>query len=312
MNERKVTGVVVDAGHGGADPGAVSSGLQEKDFTLEASLYMADRLKELGIPVVLTRNYDENISRTERLRRANEAFGGSSNAILISNHINAGGGEGAEVIYALRNNSTLAQSILEEIGSEGQIMRKYYQRRLPEDPSKDYYYIIRETTPMQSVLVEYGFIDNANDRVKLQNDLLNYVEAVVRAIAEYASVPYIPPEGSGNSFYTVVKGDSLYSIAQLFNTTVDAIMKNNNLHTTILSVGQILKIPTEDFSIITGKECFGEGYIEPKYEIYTVKKGDNLYDIARRYNTSVISLMDLNNLTSTNLQIGQVLKVREL
>ena len=84
MNERIVTGVVVDAGHGGADPGAVSGGLQEKDFTLEASLYMADRLKELGIPVVLTRDYDENISRTERLRRANEAFGGSPNAILIS------------------------------------------------------------------------------------------------------------------------------------------------------------------------------------------------------------------------------------
>ena len=93
MNERRVTGVVVDAGHGGADPGAVSGGLQEKDFTLEASLYMADRLKELGIPVVLTRDYDENISRTERLRRANEAFGGSPNAILISNHINAGGGD---------------------------------------------------------------------------------------------------------------------------------------------------------------------------------------------------------------------------
>ena len=93
MNERALKGVVVDAGHGGADPGAVSGGLQEKDFTLEASLYMADRLKELGIPVVLTRDYDENISRTERLRRANEAFGGSPNAILISNHINAGGGK---------------------------------------------------------------------------------------------------------------------------------------------------------------------------------------------------------------------------
>ena len=64
--------------------------------------------------------------------------------------------------------------------------------------------------------------------------------------------------------------------------------------------------------MIIGKECFGEGYIEPKYETYTVKKGDNLYDIARRYNTSVINLMDLNNLTSTSLQIGQVLKVREL
>ena len=79
--------------HGGTDPGAVSGGLQEKDFTLEASLYMYDRLRELGIPAVLTRDFDEDLSREERLRRANEAFGGSSDAILISNHINAGGGK---------------------------------------------------------------------------------------------------------------------------------------------------------------------------------------------------------------------------
>ena len=299
MNERIVTGVVVDAGHGGADPGAVSGGLQEKDFTLEASLYMADRLKELGIPVVLTRDYDENISRTERLRRANEAFGGSPNAILISNHINAGGGEGAEVIYALRNNSTLAQSILEEIGSEGQIMRKYYQRRLPEDPSKDYYYIIRETTPMQSVLVEYGFIDNANDRVKLQNDLLNYVEAVVRAIAEYAGVPYTPPEGSGNNFYTVVKGDSLWSIANRFGVTVQALRDANNLTSDVLSVGQILRIPGSNE---------GDEIVPPSGNVtYTVQRGDSLWSIASRYGISVNDLRRANNLTSDTLSIGQVL-----
>ena len=285
--------------HGGADPGAVSSGLQEKDFTLEASLYMADRLKELGIPVVLTRDYDENISREERLRRANEAFDGSPNAILISNHINAGGGEGAEVIYALRNNSTLAQSILEEIGSEGQIMRKYYQRRLPEDPSKDYYYIIRETSPMQSLLVEYGFIDNANDRVKLQNDLLNYVEAVVRAIAEYAGVTYVPPSGSSGNFYTVVKGDSLYSIARRFGVSVQALKDANNLTSDTLSVGQVLRIPSND----------QDNDINPPSGnvTYTVKKGDSLWSIASRYGISVNALREANNLTSDTLSIGQVL-----
>lgn len=93
MNDKKVTGVVVDAGHGGADPGAVSGNLKEKDLTLEAANYMYKRLQELGIPAVITRDYDENLSRADRLKRANQAFGGSKDAILISNHINAGGGD---------------------------------------------------------------------------------------------------------------------------------------------------------------------------------------------------------------------------
>ena len=178
-------------------------------------------------------------------------------------------------------------------------MRKYYQRRLPEDPSKDYYYIIRETSPMQSLLVEYGFIDNANDRVKLQNDLLNYVEAVVRAIAEYAGVPYTPPEGSGNNFYTVVKGDSLYSIARRFGVTVQALRDVNNLTSDVLSVGQILRIPSSNED---------NGNVPPSGNVtYTVQKGDSLWSIASRYGISVNDLRQANNLSSDTLNIGQVL-----
>ena len=54
-----LVGVIVDAGHGGIDSGAVSGNLQEKDLTLEAALYMYDRLRELGIDAKLTRSDDE-------------------------------------------------------------------------------------------------------------------------------------------------------------------------------------------------------------------------------------------------------------
>ena len=82
--------IVVDAGHGGSDPGAVSGGLEEKDFNLQAALYMYDRFRELGIPVILTRDDDTTLSRNERLN-AMRSLGTGADVLVLSNHINAGG-----------------------------------------------------------------------------------------------------------------------------------------------------------------------------------------------------------------------------
>ena len=185
---------------------------------------------------------------------------------------------------------------LENIGDAGQKMRRIYQRRLPENPSRDYYYIIRETSPMQSLLVEYGFIDNSADQQKLQNNLTEYVEGVVKAIADYGGYSYIPPGlSTENSTYTVVKGDTLSKIANMFNTTVAELKSLNNLTSDLLQIGQILFIPVTT--------------ITPTYETYTVQRGDTLYGIARKYNTTVEELKSLNNITGNNLYIGQQLKV---
>lgn len=83
--------IVIDPGHGGVDPGAVANGLQEKDLNLKSSLYMYDRFKELGFPVFITRDSDETLSKKERVNRVLGAFGNSSDVIVLSNHINAGG-----------------------------------------------------------------------------------------------------------------------------------------------------------------------------------------------------------------------------
>ncbi len=212
--------------------------------------------------------------------------------------MNSSGGEGAEVVYPLRSTDTLARSILESIGQEGQIMRKYYQRRLPENPSKDYYYIMRETPNTTSLLIEYGFIDNPNDVKKLQNNLLDYVEAVVRAVTRYIGVPYTAPGGVTESTYVVQKGDSLYSIAQKFNTTVDKLKELNNLTSNNLSIGQVLVISEEQGSSPSDD-----------YIIYTVKRGDSLWNIARDFDTTVDAIIDLNNLGTTALSVGQTLKI---
>ncbi len=83
--------IVIDPGHGGNDPGAIGNNLKEKDYTLKISKYMADRFKELGIPVVLTRENDISLSPEERVNKVLNAFGNDSDVIVISNHLNAGG-----------------------------------------------------------------------------------------------------------------------------------------------------------------------------------------------------------------------------
>lgn len=89
--------IVIDAGHGGDDPGASGNGIIEKDLTLKISQYMYDRFRDLGIPVKMTRTTDETISPTERVKRVLDAYGNSNDVIVISNHINAGGANGKNV-----------------------------------------------------------------------------------------------------------------------------------------------------------------------------------------------------------------------
>lgn len=85
--------IVVDPGHGGEDPGAVNGNIYEKNFTLEVSKYIYDRFKQLGVPVTLTRDTDETLDRNERVNRILSAYGNNPNVIVLSNHINAGGGD---------------------------------------------------------------------------------------------------------------------------------------------------------------------------------------------------------------------------
>lgn len=106
-----------------------------------------------------------------------------------------------------------------------------------------------------------------------------------------------PGGGSGSGDireYTVQAGDSLWLIAQRFGTTVDAIKRANNLSSNLINVGQVLKIPSTQ----------SVPYIE-----YTVRSGDTLWLLSRRYDTTVDAIRQLNGLTSDMLSIGQVLRI---
>lgn len=291
----KIEGIIIDAGHGGIDSGAVGNNLLEKDLTLRASKYMYNRLKELNIPVKLTREEDEYLPKQDRIKRVLSLYNNSPRTILISNHINAGGAEGAEVIYSLKDEPALANLILQNIANSGQIPRKIYQRRLPENPNQDYYYILRETGNTTPLLIEYGFIDNKNDALKLNNNIEQYAEGVIKAISEYLNYPYFPPDlQEANNYYVVEKGDTLYAISKRFNIPVEVLKKINNLENNILQIGQTIYL--EDIDNIEENS-------------YIVKKNDTLWSIAQKYNTTTQKLKEWNNLVDDNLKIGQALLV---
>ena len=294
MDERAVKKVVLDSGHGGEDPGTIANGITEKDYTLKISEYIHNRLDEMGVPNAMTRTSDVTLTPSERPKKVQSFYGNGGDVIVVSNHINAGSGDGAEIIYALRNNDTFARKIATEFENAGQNVRKYYQRRLPSNPAKDYYYIMRDTPNNETVIVEYGFADSTGDDVsQLKNNWENLAEAVTKAIVEYAGGKYVAPAGS--NYYTVKSGDSLWSISKKFGITVDELKNANNLSSNLLSVGQNLIIPVKE--------------AQDTSDEYVVKKGDTLYSIARKYNTSVDNLKSINNITTDSLAIGQIIKL---
>lgn len=103
-----------------------------------------------------------------------------------------------------------------------------------------------------------------------------------------------PGPGTGSFQYTVQPGDTLWLLSRKYGTTVEAIKQLNGLTGDTLYVGQVLKIPAPQ----------SEPYIE-----YTVKSGDTLWLLSRKYQTTVDAIKRLNGLTSDIIDIGQVLKI---
>lgn len=107
------------------------------------------------------------------------------------------------------------------------------------------------------------------------------------------NVPVPKPE-TGTVQYIVQPGDTLWSLARRYGTSVDAIKIANGLTSDLIQIGQILNIPVSQT----------ESYLE-----YTVQPGDSLWAIARKYNTTVSAIQELNHLTGTLIKIGQILRI---
>jgi len=186
--------LIIDAGHGGKDQGGGSCEyFTEAAMNLQISLYQYKRCQELGIPAVLTRDSDIYLSPNTRSRIVID----SGAKYCISNHINAADNpqaEGAETIHSLYSDGKLAHAIIRQLKGQGQKVRRVFLRASTKDPKKDYYYMHRLTGDVETVIVEYGFATNDNDKKKIHVLWRRYAEAALRGFCLFHGLEYEPIE----------------------------------------------------------------------------------------------------------------------
>ncbi len=150
-------------------------------------------------------------------------------------------------------------------------------------------YLVKSGDSLWTIARKYGI---TVDALKKLNNLSTDNLAVNQQILVPGSSNDSSESNLNKTEYTVKPGDSLWKIAQKFDTTVSQIKSANNLTDNVLTIGQTLTIPTMQ-----------------SYKTYTVVRGDTLYFIALNNNTTVDKLKVLNNLSSNNLMIGQKLLI---
>lgn len=111
----------------------------------------------------------------------------------------------------------------------------------------------------------------------------------------YEIEPPSQPIGK-TDYHTVQKGETLYGLSRRYGATLAELKRANNLETTLIKTGQVLRV-----------QNFDDLYDS---DTWLVVKGDTLYNIAKRTNTTVSDLKALNNLTSSLIKIGQVLRLK--
>lgn len=159
--------IIIDAGHGGIDPGTVVDDIYEKDVNLQISIYLKDTLEKKGAKVLMTRDGDYDLASPNAFYRKKSDFDNrislinNSNAdMFLSIHLNylSDFTYGGPQVFHLDNN-ILAQSIQNSLNNELK-----GNRNIKLIPSDTYMY---KRIKITGVLIECGFLSNETDRSNL-------------------------------------------------------------------------------------------------------------------------------------------------
>jgi N-acetylmuramoyl-L-alanine amidase len=173
----------IDAGHGGDDPGATSSGYQEKDLTLEIASMMDCFFRRYDdIEVISTRLRDKTLSLEDRVNKVNDA----ECDVFISCHINAAEAQearGFEVFHfpSSQEGKRLANTV------DRQVDPILKDKSIPNRGVKDSRFYVLRNTAMPAILIEFGFITNESDRQYLTDSSIQFrfVDAIYNAVREW-------------------------------------------------------------------------------------------------------------------------------
>ncbi len=126
-------------------------------------------------------------------------------------------------------------------------------------------------------------------------------------MATIDDIPIASPPKPTFVYHRVSRGETLYKIARRYRTSVRSIMRANNLRrSNYIVAGRLLKIPQRGYEYRSSQR---KEPIPAYGPTHTVARGDSLWIIANLYGTTTQKIQQLNNLTSTDLHIGQVLKL---
>lgn len=348
--------IVIDPGHGGEDPGSIGpSRKYEKNATLSISRKLAAQLNAVpGIKTRMTRNADYfvNLNRRVAIARENEAHlfisihadafttpqpRGGSVFVLNTRRANTEisrwienkekqsellGGSGAaftgniddknvnqtlldlQFSHSQKEGYKLATTILSEMGKVAKLHNS--------KPINTSLAVLR-SPQIPSVLVETGFISNPTEEKLLfqRSHQDKLARAVTKAVVKYLKAN--PPEGiilsnatssTGSvSQHKVSRGESLSVIASKYGTSTQTLMKFNNLKSSSLAIGQVLKIPG------SASSSSSSSAVKTKTVTHTVKSGEYLGKIASRYKVRVADIKRENRLKSETVRVGQKLRI---
>ncbi|ROO66063.1 N-acetylmuramoyl-L-alanine amidase [Vibrio crassostreae] len=348
--------IVIDPGHGGEDPGSIGpSRKYEKNATLSISKKLAAQLNAIpGIKTRMTRNADYfvNLNRRVAIARENEAHlfisihadafttpqpRGGSVFVLNTRRANTEisrwienkekqsellGGSGAaftgniddknvnqtlldlQFSHSQKEGYKLATAILSEMGKVAKLHNS--------KPINTSLAVLR-SPQIPSVLVETGFISNPTEEKLLfqRSHQDKLARAVTKAVVKYLKAN--PPEGiilsnatssTGSvSQHKVSRGESLSVIASKYGTSTQTLMKLNNLKSSSLAIGQVLKIPS------SASGSSSSSAVKTKTITHTVKSGEYLGKIASRYKVRVADIKRENRLKSETVRVGQKLRI---